>query len=212
MQLVTVIAPPPLIDQLISGLSEWQIYGLVIALLLQGIVIAVAPEEVILMSLGVLWTQGKVRMPFAFASAAIGLLAANAIIVFVTGRFSHLKIFQKKAVHRTLEKFRKRGRWIVFVTRFTPFIRGPVYYAAGISGMKVREFFPIDAAAFCIHAPLIFFIGAWIGIRTGSITEAYKVIITTAVSTAVAIAIAAFVREKMRERPPTPVELTPPAK
>jgi membrane protein DedA with SNARE-associated domain len=197
---VTSLAHPPLIDQLISGLSEWQIYGLVVGLLLQGVVIAIAPEEVILMSLGVLWSQGKVRLFLALGAAAIGLLAANAIIVFITGRFSHLAIFQKKSVHQALEKFRKKGRWIIFVTRFTPFIRGPVYYAAGISGMPVSRFFPIDALAFCIHAPLIFFIGAWIGIRTGSITEAYKIIIIAAVSTVVVIVAGVFVRERLRER------------
>jgi membrane protein DedA with SNARE-associated domain len=195
-------APPPVIDRLVAGLSERQIYALVVGLLLQGIAVAIAPEEVIIMSLGVLRSQNRVHFWPSIASIALGLLSANAIIVFVAGKFSHLSIFQKKSVHAALVKFRGRGKWIVFATRFTPFIRGPVYYAAGISGMRVRDFFRIDALAFCIQCPLVFLIGETIGVHTGSITEAYKMIVTGALSLAALIAAGAFVRSRLKPRSP----------
>jgi membrane protein DedA with SNARE-associated domain len=191
---VTAIAaaPAPIIDRLLAGLSEMQIYTLVVGLLLQGIIVAIAPEEVVIMSLGVLWSQNRVHFFPSIAAIATGLLTANLIIVWVAGRFSHLAIFQKKSVHAALEKFKARGKWIVFITRFTPFIRGPVYYAAGISGMRVRDFFQIDAAAFCVQCPLVFMIGATIGLHTGSITDAYRIIAISALSVAALILLGSF--------------------
>jgi membrane protein DedA with SNARE-associated domain len=185
-----------MIDRLIAGLSELQIYGLVIALLLQGIVVAFAPEEVIIMSLGVLWSQKRVHFFPSVAAIALGLLSANVIIVFAAGRFSHLAIFKKKAIYQALERFRSRGKWIVFGTRFTPFIRGPIYYAAGISGMKVWDFFKIDALAFCFHCPLVFFIGALIGMHTGSITDAYRFIVIGALSLAGLLLVGTYLKQR----------------
>ncbi|MDR3607538.1 MAG: VTT domain-containing protein [Oligoflexia bacterium] len=201
----------PVIDRFLAGLTEWQIYAVAIGLLLQGVVVAVAPEEVVLMSLGVLWSQNRIHFLRGLTAAALGLLSANLIIVFVAGRFSHLSIFRKPAVHKRLEKFRKRGKWIVFLTRFTPFIRGPVYYAAGISGMSPAQFFKIDALAFCIHGPLIFLIGAAIGLHTGSITEAYKYIAIGALSVAVAIAAGTWLSPRFsKAKKPTPATSSDP--
>lgn len=191
--------------ELITGLSHWQICGLATWLLLQGTVVAVVPEEVIFLSLGVLCSQGKVAFPEALVSALAGLLPANSAMVFIASRFSQKKLVQKKSVQRALGLIKKRGPWVVFVTRFTPFLRAPVYISAGLSGMGVPRFFKIDIMAACIQVPALICLGIWIGEKTGSIMAAYKVIGIGALSLA-AVALAVWVvlewRGKKSERAP----------
>lgn len=185
---------------LIHDLSHWQICGLVIWLLLQGTVLAVAPEEIIFLSLGVLWSQGRVGFAEALTAALLGLLPANAGMVFVAGRFRRNSLVQKASVQRALELVRAKGRWMIFITRFTPLVRAPVYASVGLSGMSVLSFFKVDAPAALIQVPLLILAGAWIEETTGSIESAYKVIGIGAATVAVIIVSVFWVREKRRKK------------
>jgi membrane protein DedA with SNARE-associated domain len=61
----------------------------------------------------------------------------------------------------------------VVVTRFTPFIRGPVYLAAGISGLEVRRFLVLDASAALVQVPLLLWIGSRLGMDA-TVAEAWQ--------------------------------------
>jgi membrane protein DedA with SNARE-associated domain len=163
-------------EHLIAGLNHWQIDGVVTWLLLQGALFTVVPEEVILMSLGVLIAKDRVGVFEGFFAVELGLLTANLFMVFLASRFGQLQIFQKDSVKRALELFKRKGNWIIFGTRFTPFIRMPIYASAGLSGVTLFEFFKIDATASLIQVPLLMSVGFWIGTRSGSIMAAYRAI------------------------------------
>lgn len=186
--------------ELIQGLSEWQIYGIVFWLLLQGMVVSVLPEEVIILSLGVLISQNRVRLPFSFIAVELGLLTANSMLVFVAGRFSERRIFKKASIQNALTSFRTRGNRVIFIARFTPLIRGPIYAAIGLSGMRVRDFFKIDATASLFQVPALLALGAYIGDKTGSIEKAYKVIGICALGVValmlLSIAVKAWIKKK----------------
>lgn len=172
-----------LLEQL-NQLSHWQIDLIALLLLLQGAVLAAFPEEIVITALGILWFQGKVNFPEALFAIQIGLLPANLVMVFI-GKKLGRKFLSKRpfcwlidatAADRAALAFRKRGVLLVALTRFTPTVRGPVYFAAGTSGMSLSRFFAVDAAASFIQIPLLLLLGKSMGQNASSILAAYRML------------------------------------
>lgn len=168
----------------VQQLSHWQIDLLAFVFLLQGCVVAIFPEEVIFLTLGVLWYQGRVGFFEALVTGQVALLSANAICVTLGHHFGarilarrpFSWIFNKDAVFKSLEAVRRHGVWIAALTRFTPLVRGPVYFAIGLSRMGIARFVQIDVIASFVHLPLLLSVGALIGRKSGSILQAYHYI------------------------------------
>lgn len=182
-------------EQLIAGLNHWQIDGVVLWLLLQGAIFTIVPEEVVVLSMGVLIGKGRVGFFEGFLAIELGLLPANLVIVFIASRFGQWKFFQRESIRRALETFKKKGKWIIFGTRFTPFVRGPVYASAGLSGVRLIDFFRFDASASLIQVPALMTAGYWIGLRAGSIMDAYKTIGTAALIIVSSVLLFALARK-----------------
>jgi membrane-associated protein len=151
----------------LNGLSSWEIYLLVAALLLQGAVFTVFPEEVIILALGTLWAAGRVDPLGSLLTVQLGLLPANAAL-FLAGKHIGLPLLDRAPfcwllkrghVDRASERVRRHGPGIVALTRFTPLVRGPIYFACGVSGMSLARFVAADAAASLAHIPLLLLIG-----------------------------------------------------
>jgi membrane protein DedA with SNARE-associated domain len=166
----------------LSSLPGWQLALAATWLLLQAAVIPSVPEEVVMTTLGVLWSQGKVDFLTAYAAILAGLLPANAMAVFIGGlaergllRFGPARrMIQSDAVRSARATVLRYGRVVVAVTRFIPLVRGPVYLACGASGMTVRQFFVVDALAALVQVPLLLFLGAKVGEGAGSLAEAWQ--------------------------------------
>lgn len=166
----------------LANLQHWEIALLATYLLYQGMVIAVFPEEVIIATLGLLWSQGRIGFFEALVAVWMGLLPANATTVFLGSRFGprllvirpFCWIFKKEVIEESLFNMRKHRNWIVFVTRFTPMIRGPIYVAAGLSQIGILRFMKIDAIASCIQIPLLLMLGSWIGKGANSLMQGYQ--------------------------------------
>jgi membrane protein DedA with SNARE-associated domain len=102
--------------------------------------------------------------------------------VFLGARFGHrlllLKpfcwIFKKQAVDESMMQLRNHGKWVIFLTRFIPLIRGPIYFSIGLSQMSIRKFVCIDAFASCFQIPALLWIGSTIGRRANSLMEGYQ--------------------------------------
>jgi membrane protein DedA with SNARE-associated domain len=166
----------------LSSLPGWQLALAATWLLLQACVIPSLPEEVVITTLGVLWSQGRIDFLTALASVLAGLLPANSAAVYIGClaergllRFGPARrLIGSAAVRRARESVRRRGRVVVVVTRFVPLIRGPVYLACGASGMTVRQFFVVDAHAALVQVPLLLLFGARVGEGAGSLAEAWQ--------------------------------------
>jgi membrane protein DedA with SNARE-associated domain len=52
--------------EFINELNHWQIDCLATGLLLQGAIFGLIPEEIIMMTMGVLWSQGKIFLSRSF--------------------------------------------------------------------------------------------------------------------------------------------------
>ena len=152
----------------IAELSQWQIALAATWLLLQACVIPSVPEEIVTTTMGMLVAQGRITAPLAVAAVLVGLLPANSAAVFI-GSLARGGIGHAGFLGRTLssprvavasEALRRHGPLFVVVTRFVPFVRGPVYLATGLSGFGVGRFFLLDAAAACVQVPLLLWLGS----------------------------------------------------
>jgi membrane protein DedA with SNARE-associated domain len=166
----------------LADLQHWEIALLAVGFLLQGAFLAVFPEELIITTLGFLWSQNRIGFVEALVAIWMGLLPANAITVFFGSRFGpriltirpFCWMFKKDAVEESLARIRHHGPWIVFVTRFTPVIRGPIYLASGLSQMGLLRFMKIDGVAAMLQVPLLLFVGSVIGRNADSLVDGYK--------------------------------------
>lgn len=166
----------------LSQMETWKIALLVSGLLYQGAFFTVFPEEVIIVTLGILVSQGKISFLHAWAAVAVGLLPANSTTVFLCTRFGPklLKIppfswaFKEKDIKASLAQIHKYGKGIIFLTRFTPMVRAPIYFATGLSGFGVLRFMAIDSLASCIQIPGLLWIGGRLGANAESLLDAYK--------------------------------------
>jgi len=165
----------------LSALNHWQIDSIAIVLLLQGAIASVFPEDVILLTLGMLWSQGRVSFLESFLSAQMGILTADAILVFIGGTAGPALlanpplswIVKKKAVDKALAKLKKYGKWMIVTTRFTPLIRGPVYLATGLSRFGLLNFMKLDAMTSVFQISLLLLIGRYIGKHSGSLSHLF---------------------------------------
>jgi membrane protein DedA with SNARE-associated domain len=154
----------------LNALSHWHIDLIALGLLLQGAFLAILPEEVILVTLGFLAAGHKTSWLEAGVVALLGLLPANVTAVII-GRVLGVKVFhiapfrwflKRSTVEKAQKTLYKHSKLTVFITRFIPSVRGPVYLAVGLSGMRVLTFMQFDALASCIHIPILFAIGAYL--------------------------------------------------
>ena len=162
------------------GLSHWQIDFLVIYLFVQGAFFTVFPEEVVLPTLGVLWSQGRVNFPEAFLSATVGLLCGDVILVML-GRYLGVRLLKRRpfswiidaeALELVTEKMQQYGTRLVFFVRFIPTVRAPTFFASGISEMPLGLFLTSDLAGLVIWIPLLIVFGRHLG-GSGSIDQAF---------------------------------------
>lgn len=166
----------------LSDLQHWEIAALASYLLLQGFAVTVFPEEVIITTLGLLWSQNRIGFFEALVAVWVGLLPANSLAVFIGGKLGpkllnmrpFIWVLNPVAITESLARLRRHGTWIVFLTRFIPLIRGPVYWSAGLSQMRVIDFFRADFLASCIQVPALLFLGSMIGKNSGNLIEGYQ--------------------------------------
>lgn len=155
----------------VGDLSQWQIALAASWILLQACVLPSVPEEIVTTTLGMLVAQGRIALPLALAAVLVGLLPANSAAVFLgslgrsrIGRGGWLgRILGSPEVSSALAAVRRHGPGLVLVTRFIPFVRGPIYLATGLSGLPVRRFFLLDALAACFQVPLLLWVGSRLG-------------------------------------------------
>ena len=166
----------------LAGLPSWQIALTATWLLLVACVVPSLPEEIVITALGMLWGRGRIAFLQALAAVLAGLLAANLGAVFIGSRLARglslweplARPLRSAAVQGALGAIRRHGRAVVFVTRFTPLVRGPVYLAAGLSQMSLARFFQVDALAACLEVPMLLWLGARVGDGAGSLVQAWR--------------------------------------
>ncbi len=158
-----------------NALTHWQIDLLAFLLLIQGAIISIAPEEVVIVALGLLWGQGKIDFFEAIIVIFLGIIPANILLVLFGERF--VKRFEaKRAIQVASDYLRKYGASVIFLTRFTPVVKGPVYFSVGALRFGLGRFLIVDSLAACIQVPLLLLLGKTIGENSSSMEHALRTI------------------------------------
>ncbi|PSJ80465.1 DedA family protein [Neisseria iguanae] len=126
------------------------------------------PEDVTLVTGGVISGLGYTNVHVMFLVGMLGVLAGDGCM-FAAGRILGHKILQFKPVARVMtpkryaqvqEKFDKYGNWVLFVARFLPGLRTPIYITAGISRkVSYMRFLMMDGLAALISVPVWIYLG-----------------------------------------------------
>jgi membrane protein DedA with SNARE-associated domain len=169
---------------LIGGHSLHVAYGFVfVVLLLCGFGLPM-PEDVLLVTGGVLaWLASDVeKVTFAamvrdrglLTMAAVGLsgILAGDSVIFLAGRrygarvaeFAPLRrIITPEKLEQVERQIRRRGNVVVLFARFLPGLRAPTFFTVGHAKMPYWKFMAWDGSAALISAPVWVCLGFWFG-------------------------------------------------
>ena len=126
------------------------------------------PEDVTLVTGGVIAGLGYADEHSMVAVGLAGVMVGDGLI-FLGGRVygdrvTRIKFFQKLLTpdrfEAVQEKFAKYGRWVMFVARFLPGLRTPVFLTAGMSRrVSFPTWFLMDGFAALISVPVWVYLG-----------------------------------------------------
>ena len=126
------------------------------------------PEDVTLVTGGVISGLGYANVHIMFLVGMAGVLAGDGMM-FAAGRIYGDKILKFRPIARVMtpkryaqvqEKFDKYGNWVLFVARFLPGLRTPIFITAGISGkVSYLRFLLMDGFAALISVPIWVYLG-----------------------------------------------------
>ncbi|WP_022652927.1 DedA family protein [Aquaspirillum serpens] len=126
------------------------------------------PEDVTLVAGGIISGLGYTNVHTMFAVGMAGVLVGDATM-FTIGRVYGTKVMQVRFVARYLteerfmavqEKFAKYGNWVLFVARFLPGLRSPIFLTAGMTRrVSFWRFLLMDGFAALISVPVWVYLG-----------------------------------------------------
>ena len=156
---------------LIHVFSEYGYSSVFITLILCGLGIPV-PEDIALVSGGVISSFGKANVHVMFFVGMSGVLIGD-LIIYNCGRHFAPTILKNKIMAKLLgehrfewiqEKYEKWGSRVVFFGRFMPGLRMPIFFLAGMSRkISPAAFFMIDFTAAIISVPIWVYMGFYLG-------------------------------------------------
>jgi membrane protein DedA with SNARE-associated domain len=149
-----------------SPLSLW---GPFFMLLLCGLGLPV-PEDIVLVAAGALGeVDGRSWMEVSALMYA-GVMIGDSTI-FLAGRFFGGKLraarwfqryFSEKKQAKVENLFDRYHSWVLFIGRFLPGLRAPIFFTAGSTRVKFWKFFLFDGLAALVSVPFFVWFGHWL--------------------------------------------------
>lgn len=129
------------------------------------------PEDIILVTTGILAALGKFPLWLGIVLCLIGVLCGDAALFFLGRRFGEGLLMSAWAqrslghdnITRAQEMVIDNARFICFMARFLPGIRSAIYLVAGAMGVKPRTYLTQDGLAALISVPFWVVVGWWFG-------------------------------------------------
>lgn len=147
--------------------TEYGYLAVFVMLLICGFGVPV-PEDVTLVTGGVIAGLGHADVHTMFAVGMAGVLVGDGIM-FGLGRLYGPRIIQLPGFRRVLtperfasaqNAFHKYGKWVMFVARFLPGLRTPVFFTAGMSHrVSFATWLLMDGCAALISVPIWVYLG-----------------------------------------------------
>jgi len=152
------------LTQLIEG-SAWA-YPAIVALVATDGLVPMVPGEGAVLTGSILAADGNLSFALVLLAAFAGALAGDNASYWLgrlLGRRAVQRLCRKEStkdrVAWTRELIRRRGRTMLFITRFVPGGRTATTLAAGSLGMPWRRFMAVDAAAALLWAAYVATLG-----------------------------------------------------
>ncbi|HEY8995051.1 MAG TPA: DedA family protein [Lacunisphaera sp.] len=149
-----------------SPLSLW---GPFLVLVLCGLGLPV-PEDVVLVVAGALGQiDGRGWQKVSLLMYA-GVMVGDSTI-FLAGRYYGSRLrgsrwfqryFSEKKQAKVEDLFHRYHTWVLFVGRFLPGLRAPVFFTAGSTRVKFWKFFLFDGLAALLSVPFFVWLGYWL--------------------------------------------------
>lgn len=154
-------------------------YPAILLLLVGGGVGVPVPEELVVLTSGVLVGQGRAELIAAGLACYLGVLTGD-LLLYLIGRQAGPKVleqrhfrrlFSPERVRRIEEKVTRHGALTIVFARFVAGLRAPTFLVAGVSRFPLRRFLVADALAAAVSVPLVFFLGFHFGARVTPVLE-----------------------------------------
>jgi len=137
------------------------------------------PTEFIIIFAGYLTSTGVLELRQTFLAAVLGDLVGTTILCIIFYIFGKA-ILEKKPrwlpirwekIEGAKKMIKKHGKWVVFVWRLVPYIRGYASVAAGFLNMPLEDFIPMAALSALIASGGYVLLGHFLGSRWETVTE-----------------------------------------
>ena len=140
------------------------------------------PEDITLISAGIASYYGYGNVYVMIAVAFAGILMGDSIIFYMGSRFGErikgFSWFQRVVPEPVLlyieQRLATHGNKLVFVARFMPGLRAPIYFTAGMMKIRFAVFFTFDCMAALISVPSIIYAVYHFGDNIDVIVRAIK--------------------------------------
>lgn len=152
-----------------SPLSLW---GPFLVLILCGLGLPV-PEDIVLVTAGALGVIDGRSWIEVSALMYAGVMLGDST-VFFAGRYFGGRIrgarwfqsyFSEKKQAKVENLFHRYHSWVLFVGRFLPGLRSPIFFTAGSTRVKYWKFFLFDGLAALISVPFFVWLGHWLWLK-----------------------------------------------
>ncbi|MEZ4741893.1 MAG: DedA family protein [Bdellovibrionota bacterium] len=125
------------------------------------------PEDVVLITGGLLASRGIVSVEMTFVVTMLGVLVGDGIVFFLGRKagpnIKKTRIFKKVLSDDNDKKisriFNQYGDKVIFIARFLPGLRMPIFLTTGIYKVKPWKFFALDGFAAIISVPVWIYVG-----------------------------------------------------
>ncbi len=121
------------------------------------------PEDITLFAAGLSAYYGLTRLWVTIVVAYIGVILGDSVIFWLGVKYGR-KLTKRWLFHRLLpderlnsvrEKFHQRGNKLIFVARFMPGLRAPIFFSSGTLHLPYPVFLFYDGLAALISVPTI---------------------------------------------------------
>jgi membrane protein DedA with SNARE-associated domain len=191
-----------------SPLSLW---GPFLVLLLCGFGLPM-PEDVVLVAAGALGQIDGRSWIEVSAVMYAGVMLGDSTI-FLAGRYFGARIrgsrwfqryFSEKKQGKVEDLFDRYHSWVLFVGRFLPGLRTPIFFTAGSTRVKFWKFFFFDGLAALVSVPFFVWLGHWLWAKFSddisqlqqalSRTQSYSFMVAVLILLVVVVAVIRVVR------------------
>ena len=154
-------------DILVAIFTDYGYFSVFFILLICGFGVPI-PEDITLVAGGIIAGLGFADVHLMVVVSLFGVLIGDGTM-FTLGRVFGERILRFRPIRRILpprrfaqvqEKFAKYGNWVLFVARFLPGLRSPIYVTAGMSRQVCYcRFLIMDGMAALISVPVWVYLG-----------------------------------------------------